>query len=169
MQHVIFLFLTLLSFFSYSQIPMEEFVNESYSIEYPRTWTVKENELGAELFILAPKSNATDIFNENVNLIVQDLSGTSIDLDAYVRLSEKQITEVIGGKIVRSERFKSGSLELHKIIYTGNINGFDLQLIQNYYVRDSKAYILSFTAEQSSYEPYRKIGTQMLQSFRFKK
>lgn len=161
-------FLFLLSI-GYGQIPMKEFSNDLYEIKYPINWTVTENDLGAEFFLIAPKLNAQDEFNENVNLVVQDLAGTNIDLNTYVQLSEKQISESIkDGKILRSERYKSGNSELHRIIYTGQINGFQLKLIQNYYVRDEKAYKLSFTAEESVYESYRQIGTEILQSFRFK-
>ncbi len=164
-------FLVLLSFYSgLTQELTEEHTTDQYSIKYPKSWVLYEDdEMGATFHILSPKEGESDMFNENVNLIIQDLSGTNIDLDAYVQLSEKQITEMIAsGSIIRSERLKSGNLELHKVVYTGEINGFKLKLIQHYQIKDNKAYVLTFTAEEKAYDSYRAYGQQILNSFRWK-
>jgi len=147
----------------------QTFTTDDYYIKYPEKWTVVENDMGAAFFLIAPKSNENDSFNENVNLIIQDLTGTQIDLDGYVQLSENQIKSTIKeGTIIRSERLKSGSWEIQKIVYTGEINGFKLKLIQQCWVRNSKAYVLTFTAEQTAFEQYKLYGQQILNSFRFK-
>ena len=163
--------LVLLSFYSgLAQGLTEEHTTDLYTIKYPKSWIFSaDDQMGATFHILSPKDSEEDVFNENVNLIIQDLAGTNIDLDAFVQLSEKQIKELIPkSNIIRSERLKSGSLELHKVVYTGEINGFNLKLIQHYQINNDKAYILTFTAQESAYEGYKYFGQQILNSFRWK-
>ena len=170
MKRTLTILILLSSYSGLAQDLSEEYTTDLYSIKYPASWIFSEDHaMGATFHILSPKDGASDVFNENVNLIIQDLTGTNIDLDAFVQLSEKQIEEMIGeGNIVRSERFTSGSLELHKVVYSGEFNGFELKLIQHYQIKDEKAYILTFTAQKSAYDRYKSFGQGILNSFRWK-
>lgn len=154
---------------SHGQGLTETHSTDKYSIRYPDKWKFEGEDMGAVFHILAAKSGPNDGFNENVSLVIQDLTGINIDLDRYVELAEKQIlSSVKNGKIVKSQRLSSGSLQLHKLTYTGEINEFQLKLIRHYHLRDEKAYILTFTAETKEFEKFKFYGQQILNSFRFK-
>ena len=156
--------------FTFSQGLTETHTTDIYFIRYPEKWAFTEDdELGASFHIVSPKENDNDTFRENVSLVNQDLKGTNIDLDTYIKLSEKQITsQVKDATIHRSERLKSGDFELHKIVYSGEINGLKLKLLQHYQIKNDKAFVLTFTAEQGQFDKYKLYGQQILNSFRFK-
>ena len=66
--------------------------NPSYSIKYPSHWELNESgEMGTSLIILSPLESEKDTFRENVNLLIQDLTGLDIGLDQYTKISEDQM------------------------------------------------------------------------------
>ncbi|WP_420317278.1 hypothetical protein [Ekhidna sp.] len=159
----------LISFQLHGQDLTGKFITDEYSIKYPESWSVTENKMGASLFILAPKTDDQDEFNEYVNLVIHDLEGTNLNLDSYIQLSQEQIVDRVDNvEITQSKRLKSGSLELHKMAYSGEINGMKLKLIQHYRFRNQKVYVITFTAEESAFEDFKKYGQGMLNSFRLK-
>ena len=169
MKNLTCMVLSLLSLTVVSQGLTEEHSNDEYVIKYPENWRLVEEELGANFTILAPKSDEQDPFNENVSLVIQDISGVEIDLDTWVKLAEKQIKEnVKESDIITSQRFEAGRLKSHKIIYTGEIEGFNLKLIRYYQLTEEKAYILTFTALEKDYEKFKFYGQQILNSFLLK-
>ena len=167
MQKIITLLLLLAVQAAFGQGLSETFSTDVYTIRYPEKWILAEDGLGVTFHLVSPKDSESDPFRENVNLINQDLEGTNLDLDGYVKLYEDRIKNQIKGTITRSERLKSGSFELHKIVYDAKINGFDLKLVQHYQIQNGKAYVLTFTATQADYEKHKLIGQQILNSFRF--
>lgn len=162
------LFLTLIA--PQAQGLTEKHETDSYGIKYPNSWTLfKDDDLGEAIHVVAPKSGGDDEFTENVSVIVQDLSGYNIDLDNYVKLAEKQIEETVNeGTILSSQRFEAGTVRSHKIIYKGEIKGFNLKLIRYYQLKNEKAYILTYTALDKDFEKHKLFGQQILNSFRLK-
>ena len=68
-------------------------LNETdYSIYYPETFVLDQSGIMGTRFVLYfNKATPNDLFRENINLMIQDLSGLSINLDDYVKISEEQI------------------------------------------------------------------------------
>ena len=53
--------------------------------------------------------------------MIQDLSGLTINLDNYVKISEEQIkTLITAGQLIESKRMGANSREFQRIIYKGN-------------------------------------------------
>ena len=140
-----------------------------YSIDYPETWTVDQSgQIGTSFSILAPADSETDDFNENVNLIIQDLGGNEIDLDMFVEISEEQIPIVISsGIIIDSERSNANGRDFHRILYAGIQGQYTLMFEQFYWIEGSDAYILTFTSKDDQYENYKETAKMVMESFRF--
>ena len=83
-------------------IEWKDFDEEQYQLKYPSNWTVDQSgKIGTSVIFFSPSSDEADKFNENVNLIIQDLSGFDVTLDQYVKVSEGQVESVItDGKIL---------------------------------------------------------------------
>ena len=143
--------------------------DNSYSISYPNTWTInKSGEMGMSFILLSQASSQQDRYRENVNLLIQNLPPQQIDLDAYVNISENQISTMItNGNLLVSERRQSGGKEYHRVLYTGDQDNYKLKFEQHYYVEGNMAYVLTLTCEQDQYEKYKKTGRKILNSFRF--
>lgn len=148
-----------------------KFISEdNYKIEYPSNWDVDNSGImGTSFMLFSPVSNELDKFKENVNLLIQDLTGYDMNLDQYVEISEGQIATLITeGEIISSERKKQGEKEYHKVIYTGKQGIFDLKFEQYYWVMDNQAFILTLTCEEDEFYNYQETGEKILNSFEIK-
>lgn len=147
------------------------FINEKdYSIQYPEKWELnKSGQMGTSFILFSQLNSGTDKFKENVNLIIQDLTGHNIDLNKYVEISEGQIkTMITDGNIISSNRIKKKETEFQKVIYTGKHEMSDLKFEQYYWVQDDKAYVLTLSCEVSEFNDFKDIGERILESFKIK-
>lgn len=176
----------LLSIVSYGQIQAkQEFANShlhtinnwrtldqsSYSIQYPSNWELSQNgEMGTSFILISPLESDMDKFNENVNLLIQDLTGQNIDLDKYTEISEWQIkTMLTNFTLIESKRIKIDEEECQKLIYSVDQGIFNLKFEQYYWVINDKAFVLTFTSEKDKFADYKEIGEKILNSFILKK
>ncbi len=142
----------------------------NYTIQYPGNWEVdKSGQLSTSFMMFSPLESAQDKFRENVNLLIQDLTGKNIDLNKFTQISEEQIKTLMkNSKIIESKRLKNGTQEFHKIIYKGQQQNYDLEFEQYYWVIKNSAYILTFTAEQGRFENYKATREKIMSSFKLK-
>jgi len=139
--------------------------SSAYSITYPDDWSLDESGIaGTKLMIFGPVIQGQS-FRNNLNLIIQDLSGMGINLDKYVEISVGQIKQYITGAEIHYSQTKNSR---HEIIYSGKNGDLSLKWRQYYWVKDDKAYILTFTADAKSYEGQMKLVHQMMDSFTIK-
>jgi len=140
----------------------------NYSINYPEDWELNKSGLMGSSFILfSPLSSEQDQFKENINLLIQDLTGHNLNLEKYAAISEEQIkTMITDGNILESKRVTTDTLSHHQIIYTGRQGIFNLKFEQYYWVIGDKAYVLTLTCEETQFENYQKVGEEILNSFK---
>ncbi|WP_298515326.1 PsbP-related protein [uncultured Kordia sp.] len=158
------------SFSIYAQDSWKSITRDAYSIQYPSDWKIDTSgSIGADLIIYSQLSSADDIFTENINVLIQDLTGYNMDLDSYTEISEEQIKTVIqNGKIIESKRVTSGSNPYHRVVYLGEQNGYKLKFAQHYYVIDNKAFVLTLTCEEDQYDNYISTANTVFKSFQLK-
>ena len=142
----------------------------AYKLSYPGDWVLDEGgQMGTRFILFSALESTEDLFKENVNLIIQDLTGYNLDLDKYAQLSENQIKSMITNvNIIEHKRVSTGAVPHYKIIYTGDQGAFKLTFEQYYFVKDNKAYVLTFTSEQKNFEKYKADGEKILESFALK-
>jgi hypothetical protein len=147
------------------------FSGTNYSIQYPPHWELNQNgEMGTSFILFSPLDIDKDQFRENVNLLIQDLSGQNIGLERFVEISEGQIkTMVTNSKLFESKRIKNADPEFHKLVYSGDQGVFRLKFEQYCWVINQKAYILTLTCEENKFSDYNGNGESILNSFSFKK
>jgi hypothetical protein len=144
-----------------------KFSKDNYRIEYPKSWRIDTSRLmSTEFFLFAPLENQTDKFSENVNLIIQDLTGQSVNLETYKSLTDKQIAEFTNeSKVFESIIIKNNNKEYFKIVYTMTQGKSKLMITSICIIKNEKAYLLTFTTELEKYELYKKTGERILNSF----
>ena len=143
----------------------------NYSIGYPSDWTVNTSgQMGTKFVILSPLASDSDSFQENVNLVIQDLSGHPLNLNDFTNLSVDQIGTFPNGRVIDKQLQKGGGTghEYAKIIFTGDQNGNHLKFEQYYWIVGKEAYVLTFTALSSTFDNYKPVGEKMLNTFVFK-
>jgi PsbP len=169
------LILTLIFFAStycgYSQTDtsnqLTNFTKENYKLQYPKSWTLDTSGImGTELFVFSPLENESDKFKENVNVIIQNLKGQNIDLDKYKQITDAQIANMAADiKVFVSSKIKTEKGEFYKIIYAMTQGNFRLKISSYCYIKNEKAYLVTFTSEFDKYEQYKKVGEKILTSF----
>lgn len=143
---------------------------DAFSIKHPSDWKADTSKsVGVDLILFAPQASQSDTFNENINVVVQDISGYDMDLDSYTKLSEEQIKSMLeDGKITKSERITSGSETYHRIQYVGKQSGFTLKFEQRYYVKNNMAYVLTLTCLNSNFDNYIVLSRKIFDTFQMK-
>jgi hypothetical protein len=163
----------LFGFSGAAQIPQKQtwksLDGSGYSIQYPEGWEVnKSGQMGTSFILLSQQETSQDLFRENVNLLIQDLTGMGIDLGKYAEISESQIkTLITNGNLLESKRQNRNGFDHQKVIYTGDQGIYKLKFEQYYFVRNEKAIVLTLTCEIDQFEKYQEIGEKILNSFRF--
>jgi hypothetical protein len=166
---LVFIFSTIVGF-SQSDSPtkLKNFAQNGYKLQYPSSWTLDTSKkMEPDFFIFSPRENDTDRFQENVNLLVQDLTGQNIDLDKYAKITERQIKELaIEGTIYESKKIiKPGKSAYYKMVYGMTQGVFKLKIEQYYFIKNEKAFVMTFTAELNKFDSFLAAGKQILNSF----
>jgi hypothetical protein len=146
------------------------FTEKNYSIQYPPSWELNQSgQMGASFYLFSPLESNKDQFRENVNLLIQDLTGQNIDLDRFVEISEVQVkTMITNTGIFESQKIKNADSEFYKLVYSGDQGIFRLKFEQYCWVINQKAYILTLTCEENKFSDFKENGQNILNSFTFK-
>lgn len=72
---------------------------------------------------------------------------------------------VANGIIIDSKRLNKNNTEFQKVIFTGNQGLFQLKFEQYYFIKNKKAFVLTFTSKQEEFENYKFIGEKIIESF----
>lgn len=139
-----------------------------YSIELSQLWTLDTSgAMGTDLIAYLPKEDENDNFSENLNVLVQDLSGKNIDLKEFTRISVSQVESMLGkDAILENEYYHTDAGPYHKLIYCGKLGMLQLCTIQYFFVRNDKAWVLTFSVKQEELQSYQAIAEQSMNTFR---
>jgi eukaryotic-like serine/threonine-protein kinase len=155
----------LATFGSCSQEKMVKYKGKNYEILYPASWAKQEKSNA--IFFMSPKENEKDLFQENVNVMLQDLSQQSMNLEQYTELTKKQVIDNFGATaIVSLKNITIAGQQGKEFVYSMNYKGRSLKLKQYWFIKENIAYLFSYTAELLKYEKYEKIATEIVQSFK---
>ncbi|MFC5470156.1 PsbP-related protein [Cohnella suwonensis] len=141
---------------------MQHYKGELTSIDYPSDWTLVENVGGAVAAFMSPKDGDDDKFQENVNVVVQDLEGQDVTLEQYAQITKDQIGQLItDAEMIGEESMDADDgTKLYSLLYSGNQGEFNLNWQQVFTIVDGKAYILTYTAEPDQFDKYvETVGT----------
>ena len=142
--------------------------NDEFGIQlnYPNTYQVKEGLMGTVAAFLSPLKDSTDLFQENLTVLVQDLSSQPMTLKEFTELSLSQIPQVItDANIISSEAASLAGNPANKVVYTGKQGQYNLKWMQLWTIVDTSAYLLTYTTEIDEYDDYSKEALPMVDSF----
>jgi len=140
----------------------KEIKKGDYSIKVHKDWLVElypEDEIDLYIYI-----DTEDDFVENINLMVNELKDEKVTLDSFTKNVETEFS--VQGKILSSQRITTPYREYQRIVVTSRFYGENLKFIQHFFLKNSKVYILTFTALETDFDKYEKIAEQIMQSFK---
>ncbi|WP_339684569.1 hypothetical protein [uncultured Nonlabens sp.] len=148
-----------------------EYEKDNYSIEYPSNWILNDSgDNGTKIFLYPTNSESSDIFTENINLIIQNLSDAPITLEKYKGLVEKQISGMLTEpKISSSEIENKNGLKCHQLIAEGKSGDYKFKTIIYTYLIDKQIYSLTFVTLYDNYEKNHIESLKIMDSFNLTK
>lgn len=137
------------------------------SIQYPEDWTVQENIGGALVAFLSPTESGNDKFQENLNIVVQDLGGEEVTLEQYAEVTKQSLSQVITDLEIVSAEMASGDdgQDVYTMEYTGKQGEFELDWKQAFTIAGGKAYVLTYTAELANIDAFADVVGPMAESW----
>lgn len=145
--------------------------NDQYgiSIQYPVQWQPTKSSEGALVVFLSPKQGVYDLFLENVNVAVQDLSETPMLLEEFTKIAKSQLNAVLTNvEIVEQEDVVIDYKRGHRITFLAK-DDQDMRVTIIWFMDGNLAYTLTYMALDSDYETYLPLAEKMFESFKFEK
>ena len=138
----------------------------NFSIDYPKDWTKASIPTGVAF--LTQKEDSTDVFQENVNLLIQDLSDQPMTLEQFNAFNKKQIMDNMGASAnftMQPATLAGQNAEVGT--YNMTYQGHPLKIEQYWFVKDKKAFVFTYTAQPGKFTKYESIAIRVIKSFRF--
>ena len=141
-----------------------------FALKYPANWSFAENKNGAAAIFVSPKENALDIFQESVNIVVQNISANPMDLGKYTETAITQMQAVFGTnlEILDSSPTFIDRRPAHQFIFIGKGPDGNLQYQCRWTLVGTTAYQITYTAIASGYERHLTEAERIMNSFRIR-
>ena len=144
-----------------------------FEISYPPEWSMIENEAGAAAIFYSPLENELDVFKENVNIVIQDLSAKPMPLEQYTKTAINQMKVVFKEKmeVLESTPVYIGGLQGHKFVFMGAGNDGDLKFMSMWTIKGETAFQFTYTGLKAGddWDQYKKVADKMAKSFKITK
>jgi len=145
-------------------------VEYKFSIKYPFDWKKEERYMGMAVIFFSPKENDLDEFQESVNVTIEDLSWRknkdSITLDDYAKESITSLKASLSDfKLLEGDFYVLDKNPAYKIVFSAVRNGENLKYIMIFTIRETIAYLVTYTAKENKFTDYEKIANEIIESF----
>lgn len=148
-------------------------------LQYPANWSKTEEKFDAIVnvisFISTPE-NDTDTFTENVNIAIEPLQNESITLEEYSNTTLSALSNVFENfSLISKENTNLDGVPAIKIIFSitqpqitdqsrdiDTIKQIPMKIMQILSVKEGKAYVIIYSAEEAKYDDYLPIIEKMI-------
>ncbi len=140
-----------------------------FSIKYPKKWQMtKTPQPGVAVIFVTPKESVLDVFQENVNITVEDVPPDIATLKSFSDKVIAQMTAVFGNiKAQESKAAEFGNRRGYRVLFTTE-KPDKMNILTTWTIKGGRAYILMYMAAGKKYETYRPYVEDMIKSFEFR-
>ena len=126
---------------------------EWFAVVYPTDWESNEG-FGVSAMFLSLQESEEDAFRENFSVVTEELP-TPMSVSDYYDASLVHLESLIPefNELSKTETTIAG-IDALEIMYQGTQDGVVLQRNQVFLVKDTKAYIMTYTATEDTYESF---------------
>lgn len=143
------------------------------SINYPANWKPMPGYGGAKVVFASPFEGSLDYFQENVSVVIQDISKQPSNLREYSDEAIYQMELVFMHNFILEESTAVATLSgypAYKIIFTGKGPDTELRYYMTWTVVNKvTAYQITYTAFTSQFDKYFPQVEKMVNSFKILK
>lgn len=142
----------------------------AYSISYPENWIIDSSrQIADAIYFKSPLVGVKDDFSENINILEQDLGSEDFNLEAYKEISEEQFKEMDTlVTLINSEVVKAPSGDKYYSEYLLSLKNRKMHIKSYCYIKNSIAYLITFSTAVDTFDLYEETGTKILDSFQLK-
>ena len=137
---------------------------EGVRIKYPQEWEKMEGYMDTVVLFRSPPESGSDMFQENFNIV----AGVTdpVDLDEFTDANIDEIENSFPGVTVLEKGTATvAGTSAQKVLFGLTQGEYNLRLMQLYMIKDSKAYVLTYTAEEDAYDDFLGIAQIMINTF----
>jgi len=145
-----------------------ENLTQKFAIHFPNNYEVQEGFMGATCSFSEPGGESEHSFANNINIVVQDMSGQQMNLEEFTEMLKSQLDFSIQQyeMLDTSDCYIVGQ-KGRQFKYQGKIGSLTVKFIQKVVISGGKAVVLSFASEFPKFErEYARVGAY-LESFQF--
>ncbi len=138
--------------------------------EYPARWQTLEDVRGVAVVFHSPLESAEDKYNDNVHVIVEDVSGQpGLTAEAYAASGIAKLPAALEDfRLVGNKGDTVSGRPARLIEYTGRRGDFRLRFLQAVTIADGKAFLITYVAEEGSYDKHLPAARRVLASVAIK-
>lgn len=138
-----------------------------FEIKFPHEWIVSNEFPSVAALFVAPQIDSNDNFTESISIVFESFKDTTIKFD--LNMYEKNIQASIQSyKKVAHEKFEINGQDSDRLIFTGAIDNKFQSFDQIYYVTEKGVFIITYTSVPDTYESYKKLFEQCVETFKLK-
>ncbi|MDT8904010.1 DcrB-related protein [Anaeroselena agilis] len=146
--------------------------NETYGLkaEYPAAWRTLEDVPGVAVVFHSPPESAEDKYNDNVNIIVEDVSGKpGTTAEAYVERGVAGLRASLDDfRLLGNKPGAVSGRPARLLEYTGRRGEFRLHFLQAVTVVGGNAYLVTYVAEEDKYAQFLPLAKRIFASVAIK-
>ncbi len=155
---------------------LQPYNNAIYGItlKYPQTWkkdeSVKPDRITGDLAqFVSPSSKNSDASQGKIRLIVQELPEDIKTLEQFNSFYVDEIKQSFqNAKIIEENKSKLSNLDARQVVDTGSNEGRNVKRFHVFTVKNSKAYIITYTADAAKYPNYYSTVQKIISSVEIK-
>lgn len=147
-------------------IQLAVYENEDFRVKYPEDWLQRNRPdffATGVIFITKPESES-DKFSERVSILVENLP-PDISLATYSAESIAEIKRLSDPGVSKPQKTWLGNHEARTVTFHGEENGVAIRSQQTWSIKNSQAYVITYTAEPNSYDAYLPAVNKIIDSF----
>jgi len=135
----------------------------SYSLVAPVGWELDTTgKMNTAMILFTPADSTNDYFKENVNLMVDDVTGKNLNIDAYMDQSVGLIQKFITDLEDFEARKENGE---YWLTYKGRQGTLKAYYYQRLMMKGQMAYILTYTSIDGKPSQSHSIAQEIIQRF----
>ena len=136
-----------------------------FKINYPAEWSQlnRDDFIATGVMFLSTQEDDRD-FQERVSVLVENLVPNTT-LAKYTAESLAEIKKLSDPSLENSQIITMGNHEGRQVVYQGEENGYSVQRMQTWLVKDNLAYVITYTAAPDQYDVYLPAVKEMIESF----
>lgn len=146
------------------------YANDKYgfSLNYPKDWVLHEGYMGTIFIALSPLEDGNDLFQENINVITEDLQGYEFTIEEYLEFTLSELQDIVDNlRVISRGKRNIASQQGKVIVFSGEQSGFEFQWMQVFFISGTNIYVITYTAQENRYDKYLPTIENIINSIKF--